>query len=92
MKLSICTDVFGKIPFTEMLDKVKAYGIDAIELTTGGWGGCFFVPSAEELINDEKKLEAFKAEIDKIRNFSIKLLWESIDRYTNGSCTQQDDS
>ena len=55
MKLSICTDVFGKIPFTEMLDKVKAYGIDAIELTTGGWGGCFFVPSAEELINDEKK-------------------------------------
>ena len=42
MKLSICTDVFGKIPFTEMLDKVKAYGIDAIELTTGGWGGCFF--------------------------------------------------
>ena len=38
MKLSICTDVFGKIPFTEMLDKVKAYGIDAIELTTGGWG------------------------------------------------------
>ncbi len=50
MKLSICTDVFGKIPFTEMLDKVKAYGIDAIELTTGGWGGCFFVPSAEELM------------------------------------------
>lgn len=38
MKLSICTDVFGKIPFTEMLDKVKAYGIDAIELTTGGLG------------------------------------------------------
>ena len=30
MKLSICTDVFGKIPFTEMLDKVKAYGIDAV--------------------------------------------------------------
>ncbi len=73
MKLSICTDVFGKIPFTEMLDKVKAYGIDAIELTTGGWGGCFFVPSAEELINDEKKLEAFKAEIDK-RGLEISAL------------------
>ena len=41
MKLSICTDVFGKIPFTEMLDKVKAYGIDAIELTTGGWEDVF---------------------------------------------------
>ena len=32
MKLSICTDVFGKIPFTEMLDKVVAYGLDAIEM------------------------------------------------------------
>ena len=73
MKLSICTDVFGKIPFTEMLDKVKAYGIAAIEMTTGGWGGCFFVPSAEELINDEKKLEAFKAEIDK-RGLEISAL------------------
>ena len=32
MKLSICTDVFGKIPLTEMLDKVVAYGLDAVEL------------------------------------------------------------
>lgn len=64
MELSICTDVFGKIPFTEMLDKVKAYNIPAIELTTGGWGGCFFVPSAEELIKDKAKLKAFKDEID----------------------------
>lgn len=73
MKLSICTDVFGKIPFTEMLDKVKAYGIDAIELTTGGWGGCFFVPSAADLINNPDKLQAFKAEIDK-RGLTISAL------------------
>lgn len=73
MKLSICTDVFGKIPFTEMLDKVKAYGLDAIELTTGGWGGCFFVPSAEELLKDEAKLQAFKEEIDK-RGLTISAL------------------
>lgn len=73
MKLSICTDVFGKIPFTEMLDKVKAYGIDAIELTTGGWSGCFFVPSAKELINNPNKLNAFKAEIDK-RGLTISAL------------------
>lgn len=73
MKLSICTDVFGKIPFTEMLDKVKAYGIEAIELTTGGWGGCFFVPSAEELINDPEKLKAFKDEIDQ-RGLEISAL------------------
>ena len=73
MKLSICTDVFGKIPFTDMLDKVKAYGLDAIELTTGGWGGCFFVPSAEELIKNPEKLKAFKAEIDK-RGLTISAL------------------
>ena len=73
MKLSICTDVFGPIPFTEMLDKVVAYGIPAIELTAGGWGGCHFIPSAEELINNPDKLAAFKAEIDK-RGLEISAL------------------
>ena len=73
MKLSICTDVFGKIPFTEMLDKVKAYGIDAVEMTAGGWGGCCFIPSAEELINDDAKRAAFKAELDK-RGMEISAL------------------
>lgn len=73
MKLSICTDVFGKIPFTEMLDKVQAYGINAVEMTAGGWGGCCFIPSAEELINDEAKLAAFKAELDK-RGMEISAL------------------
>ncbi len=73
MKLSICTDVFGKIPYTEMLDKVKAYGIDAVEMTAGGWGGCCFIPSAEELINDEAKLAAFKAELDQ-RGMEISAL------------------
>ena len=73
MKLSICTDVFGKIPFTEMLDKVKAYGIDAVEMTAGGWGGCCFIPSAEELYKDEEKLRAFKAELEK-RDMEISAL------------------
>lgn len=73
MKLSICTDVFGKIPYTEMLDKVKAYGINAVEMTAGGWGGCCFIPSAEELIQDEAKLSAFKAELDK-RGMEISAL------------------
>lgn len=73
MKLSICTDVFGKIPFTEMLDKVKAYGIDAVEMTAGGWGGCCFIPSAEELVNDDAKRAAFKAELDN-RGIEISAL------------------
>ena len=36
MTLSICSDVFGKIPFGDMLDKVKAYGINAVKITTCG--------------------------------------------------------
>lgn len=73
MKLSICTDVFGRIPYTEMLDKVKAYGINVVEMTAGGWGGCCFIPSAGELFNDAGKLAAFKAELDK-RDMEISAL------------------
>ena len=73
MKLSICTDVFGKIPFGEMLDKVKAYGLEAVEITTGGWGGCHYVPSARELLDNPSKLQSFKDELEK-RNLAISAL------------------
>ncbi len=73
MKLSICSDVFGKIPFGEMLDKVKAYGIGAVEITTGGWGGCHYVPSARDLLDNPGKLQAFKDELDK-RGIEISAL------------------
>lgn len=73
MKLSICTDVFGKIPFSEMLDKVTAYGIEAVEITTGGWGGCHYVPSARDLLKSPGKLQAFKDELEK-RNLAISAL------------------
>ena len=73
MKLSICTDVFAGMEFTEMLDKVVEYGLQGIEMTAGGWGGCCFIPSAEELINDDEKRAAFKAEIDK-RGLEISAL------------------
>ena len=36
MKLSICTDVFGKITFTEMLGNVHACGIAASDRRSGG--------------------------------------------------------
>ena len=64
MKLAICTDVFGNLSFTDMLDKVKSLGIDAVEMTAGGWGGCPHVKTAE-LLADTGKLAEFKAEIDK---------------------------
>lgn len=81
MRLSICSDVFGKIPFGEMLDKVKAYGIGAVEITTGGWGGCHYVPSARDLLDNPTKLQAFKDELDK-RNIAIYALDITLDDET----------
>ena len=64
MKLAICTDVYGNLPFAEMLDKVKSQGITGVEMTAGGWGGCPHVPTAA-LLADPAKLTAFKAELVK---------------------------
>lgn len=64
MKLAICTDVFADLSYTEMLDKVKSLGIDAVEMTAGGWGARKHCNTAE-LLADEGKLAAFKQELEK---------------------------
>ena len=53
MQLSLITDVLGDLPYTEMLDKVKSYGIDAVEMTSGGWGGCQHVDTQRLLEDDD---------------------------------------
>ena len=98
MKLSLCTDVLGDLSFTEMLDKVKSLGIDAVEMTAGGWGGCKHVPT-QELLADENKLKSYKAEIEK-RGMEIAALncsgnprvrWENftLRRFTIQQCWQE---
>jgi len=57
MKLAICTDVFAELSYTDMLDKVKSYGIDAVEMTAGGWGARKHCNTAELLANDGKRKE-----------------------------------
>ena len=64
MQLAICTDVFADLSYPDMLDKVKSYGIDAVEMTAGGWGARKHVNTAE-LLADESKRKAFMAELDK---------------------------
>ena len=49
MELSICTDVFAELTYPEMLDKVKSFGIDAVEMTAGGWGARAHCPAGELL-------------------------------------------
>lgn len=62
MNLSLCTDVLEGLSYAEMLDKVKEYGIEAVEMTAGGWSPCPHVPTSE-LLADEKKLAAFQKEL-----------------------------
>lgn len=64
MKLAICTDVYGDLSYPEMLDQVKSLGIDAVEMTAGGWGGRKHV-NTEELLSDAGKRAAFMAELEK---------------------------
>lgn len=72
MQLAICTDVFADLSYTDMLDKVKSLGVDAVEMTAGGWGARKHCNTGE-LLADNKKLEAFKAELAK-RNMRISAL------------------
>jgi sugar phosphate isomerase/epimerase len=39
MKLGVFTPLFGKLKFEQMLEKVKSYGLDCIELGTGNYPG-----------------------------------------------------
>lgn len=64
MKLAICTDVYGDLSYTDMLDKVKSLGVDAVEMTAGGWGGRKHV-NTEELLSDAAKRSAFMSELEK---------------------------
>lgn len=64
MKLAICTDVFADLSYTDMLDKVKSLGIDAVEMTAGGWGARKHCNTAE-LLADAGKREAFMMELEK---------------------------
>ena len=57
MELSICTDVFAELTYPEMLDKVKSFGIDAVEMTAGGWGARAHCPAGELLASVEKRAE-----------------------------------
>ena len=82
MKLAICTDVYANLSFTEMLDKVKSLGLDAVEMTAGGWGARKHV-NTQELLADESKIATLKEELKKrgmrisALNTSCNPLWPS---------------
>ncbi|MCS4269625.1 MULTISPECIES: sugar phosphate isomerase/epimerase [Raoultella] len=64
MKLALCTDVLGDLSFTDMLDRVKQYGINGVEMTAGGWSPCPHVKT-EEMLESPEKLAVFRGELEK---------------------------
>ena len=72
MKLAICTDAYRSLPFAEMLDKVRSFGIRGVELTAGGWGSCPHVATTA-MLGDPAKLAAFRAELER-RDIEIAAL------------------
>ena len=84
MKLAICTDVFADLSYTDMLDKVKSLGIDAVEMTAGGWGARKHCNTAE-LLADAGKRKEFMAELEKrgiehiaIEEFPGTMVWSGL--------------
>ncbi|TKI03013.1 sugar phosphate isomerase/epimerase family protein [Martelella alba] len=60
MKLALCTDVLAKLSFTDMLDKVKGYGISAVEMTAGGWATCPHVKTDALLESSSSRADLLK--------------------------------
>lgn len=55
-----------------MLDKVKSYGIDAVEMTSGVWGGCKYV-NTQRLLEDDDYFQSYVEEFKK-RDIKIVVL------------------
>ncbi|MDR1349280.1 MAG: sugar phosphate isomerase/epimerase [Zoogloeaceae bacterium] len=83
MKLALCTDVLADLPYPRMLDKVKGYGIDAVEMTAGGWGARKHCNTQELLAGGEAARKNYLAELDRrgmritALNTSCNPLWPS---------------
>ncbi|MBS4208659.1 sugar phosphate isomerase/epimerase [Bacillus sp. FJAT-50079] len=72
MKLGVFAVLFSKMTLEEMLDYVKASGLDTVEIGTGGYVGNAHC-NPKELLENDSKLEAFKQAF-KTRGMQISAL------------------
>src|SRR6266545_1979802 len=72
MKLGVFTVLFQRLPFEEALDVIRAAGVQAVEIGTGGYPGTAHC-RPDELLEDAGKLRAFSAAIER-RGLSISAL------------------
>ncbi len=64
MKLSVLAVLYGNLPLSEALPKLKSMGVDTLEIGCGGFPGKAHC-DPEILLNDSAKLEEFKNEFKK---------------------------
>jgi sugar phosphate isomerase/epimerase len=63
MKLSMCTDSLGHLPFEQMLDWVSQQGVEGVEMTCGGWSSAPHVDT-DALLESEAKRSEFLGAIE----------------------------
>jgi len=65
MKLGVFTVLFQQLSFEDMLDKVAAAGLKAVEIGSGGGPGTHHCPTDELLESEEKRVAYLKAITDR---------------------------
>lgn len=64
MKLGLFTVLYQNLPFEEVLDKLAALGLEAVEIGTGAYPGSHHCP-VDELLADQSKARAYKQAVEK---------------------------
>ncbi|HZR55821.1 MAG TPA: sugar phosphate isomerase/epimerase [Terriglobales bacterium] len=70
--IGVFDPVFDKLTLDEMIDKISAMGIEAVEIGTGGYPGTAHCP-VQELLDDPAKLRAWKKKFED-RNIQVATL------------------
>jgi len=72
MKIGVFDPVFEKLTLDQMLDKINAFGLEAVEIGTGGFPGAHHCP-VDELLADAAKARAWKKKFED-RNIHVATL------------------
>lgn len=63
MKLGVLTVLYGDLPFEQMLDKVAAMGLEAVEFGTGNFPGNAHC-DPDQLLSDPGRLRRFRRDVE----------------------------
>lgn len=70
--IGVFDPVYNNLPLDEMLEKITALGLEAVEIGTGGYPGASHCP-VEELLADDAKAQAWKRKFTD-RNIQVATL------------------